>query len=163
MIWTDRLQLASWRGVPFGVEVAGGRFGRRQAVHVYPFRDTIWVEDLGRAGRRITLVGFLLENSQVYGGGDVLQQQERMIAAAETEGPGTLIHPTLGALTVSLAEPLEITTGRDSGLAFDLRFVFIEAGKRIFPAAAIATQDQTNNMAAAADSAVVGDFEAALA
>lgn len=161
MSWANRLQRASWRGVPFGVVVVGGRFGRRQAVHTYPWRDTIWVEDLGRAGRRITLVGFLVENSLVYGGGDVLQQQERMIAAAESAGPGTLIHPTLGELTVSLAEPLEITTSRDQGLSFELRFVFLEAGKRVFPSAAASTQDQTNNAAATVDTAVVGDFEAA--
>lgn len=161
MSWTNRLQRASWRGVPFGVITVGGRFGRRQAVHTYPFRDTIWVEDLGRAGRRIMLIGFLVENSLVYGGGDVLQQQERMIAAAEAEGPGTLVHPTLGALTVSLAEPIEITTGRESGLAFELRFVFIEAGKRVFPAAAASTQDQTNTAATTVDAAVLGDFETA--
>lgn len=161
MSWASRLQQASWRGVPFGVIVAAGRFGRRQAVHTYPFRDTVWVEDLGRAGRRIGLVGFLIENSLVYGGGDVLQQQERMIAAAEAAGPGTLVHPTLGALTVSLAEPLEITAHRDDGLMFELRFSFIEAGQRVFPSAAAATQDQTHNAAAAADTAVVGDFEAA--
>jgi prophage DNA circulation protein len=78
--WTDRLLPASFRGVPFAVRSASGRFGRRQAVHEYPFRDTVWVEDLGRNARRLTIDGFLIENSLVYGGGDVILQKDRMIA-----------------------------------------------------------------------------------
>ena len=29
------------------------------AVHEYPYRDTVWVEDLGRSARKFTLRGFL--------------------------------------------------------------------------------------------------------
>jgi prophage DNA circulation protein len=81
--FVDALRPASFRGVPFATLASRKVFGRRTAVHEYPFRDTIWVEDLGRKGREISLSGFLVANSLVYGGGDVLAQQDQLIAAAE--------------------------------------------------------------------------------
>ncbi|MBE8595340.1 DNA circularization N-terminal domain-containing protein [Xenorhabdus sp. BG5] len=55
--WAEHLRPASFRGVPFAVISGESVFGRRQAVHEYPYRDTAWIEDLGRATRRITLRG----------------------------------------------------------------------------------------------------------
>jgi prophage DNA circulation protein len=40
-----QLQPASYRGIPFGVFGGQARFGRRNALHEYPFRDVPWVED----------------------------------------------------------------------------------------------------------------------
>ncbi len=39
MSWSDQLLPASFRGVPFGVLGSRSRFGRRLAVHEYPYRD----------------------------------------------------------------------------------------------------------------------------
>jgi prophage DNA circulation protein len=39
MSFFDQLQHASFGGVPFGVLGAEATFGRRQAVHQYPFKD----------------------------------------------------------------------------------------------------------------------------
>ncbi len=47
--WEEHLHQASFRGVPFAVLEADGLFGRRQAVHEYPYRETAWVEDMGRS------------------------------------------------------------------------------------------------------------------
>ena len=46
--WADRLHAASFRGVPFAVISGESQSGRRQAVHEYPMRDQVWVEDLGQ-------------------------------------------------------------------------------------------------------------------
>ncbi|ATW22312.1 hypothetical protein BJP44_04115 [Candidatus Williamhamiltonella defendens] len=50
----------------------------------------------------MTVKGFLVEDSVIYGGGAVIDQRSNLIAACETAGAGTLIHPTYGELTVSI-------------------------------------------------------------
>jgi prophage DNA circulation protein len=148
--WKDSLRPASFRGVSFGVLGATGKFGRRNAVHEYPFRDKTWVEDLGKSARRINISGFLV-------GEDCIAQRERMIAAAEGAGDGELIHPTLGRLKVST---IEFTTEEkwDRGRVFEVTFAFIEAGDRIFPSVVPSTGDAVTAAAAAADKAASGDF-----
>ncbi|WP_264802546.1 DNA circularization N-terminal domain-containing protein, partial [Acetobacter fabarum] len=41
----------SFRAVPFAMLGSGGETGRKQAVHQYPYRDGVYVEDLGKRGR----------------------------------------------------------------------------------------------------------------
>lgn len=81
----------SFRGVPFVVVGNGGQAGRKQAVHDYPYRDTPWVEDLGRRGRLYRITGFLC-------GPTCYAQRDLLTSAAETSGPGLLIHPTIGII-----------------------------------------------------------------
>ena len=57
--------------MPFAVESATTAGGRQSVVHAYPFRDTVWVEDMGKLARRFQIYGFLVENSVIYGGGGV--------------------------------------------------------------------------------------------
>lgn len=45
--WQEHIHPASFRGVPFAIIDADGNFGRRQAVHEYPYRDTVWTEIWG--------------------------------------------------------------------------------------------------------------------
>lgn len=99
------LQTASWRGIPFAVTGSTLKLGRRVALHEYPYRDQVWVEDLGRAGRRISLSGFLVQDA-AYGGGDVIAQRTAMIAAGESgdSETGELVHPSLGRITAALLE-----------------------------------------------------------
>lgn len=134
MSYFDELRQASFRGVPFGVLGGESRFGRRIATHEYPNRDKPYIEDLGRSTRRISLVGFLVENSVVYGGGSVIAQREAMVAAAEQAGPGVLVHPTLGELRVAIPDGgLGVIERWDAGRYFELSFSFIESGDRLFP------------------------------
>jgi prophage DNA circulation protein len=149
--WIDQLSPASYRGVPFGVLGGEAHFGRRNAVHEYPFRDTVWVEDLGRSARRISLSGFLVGN-------DCIAQRERMIAACEERGNGQLVHPTLGLMTVNLLGALNVTERWDRGRMFELSFVFIESGERIFPSIEPSGGAVTDAAADAADIAIAGDF-----
>ncbi|WP_233854180.1 DNA circularization protein [Paraburkholderia sp. HD33-4] len=152
------LQTASWRGIPFATRGGTLRVGRRVVMHEYPYRDDVWVEDLGRAGRRISVTGFLLQDA-AYGGGDVIAQRAAMIAACETPdtGDGELVHPSLGRVTASLLEfECEETTER--GRSFELRFTFVEGGAQQFPSLLIATQAATGLSAVAAFAATAQDF-----
>lgn len=159
MSWFDQLQQASFRGVPFGVLSAQGKFGRRVAVHEYPNRDKPYVEDLGRSTRRITLTGFLVENSLIYGGGDVFAQRDAMVAAAETAGKGTLIHPTLGELQVSIPDGgLTVSEKWDQGRYFEIGLTFIESGERVFPAASETTSNALGSLADGLDLSAAQDF-----
>jgi prophage DNA circulation protein len=150
MGWRDELRRASWRGIEFDVLVTESRFGRRTALHEYPFRDAVWVEDLGRGARRMHLVGYLV-------GDDVAQQQDEMIEAAEQEGPGELVHPTLGLRQVSLVE-FGTSARHELGRVIELSFVFVEGEQRLYPASAIATGDAVAQAASALEAASEGSF-----
>jgi prophage DNA circulation protein len=153
------LQPASLRGVPFAVLGSDSRFGRRVDPHEYPFRDKPWIEDLGRGTRKITLSGFLISDSGIYGGGDVLTQRDALVAAAETKGAGTLVHPTLGNLTVSIPDDgLTVTERWDRGRYFEITIECYESGDRVFPAASNNTAAGTNAAADQSDLATALDF-----
>lgn len=158
--WRDQLRPASFGGVPFGVLGGQIRVGRRNAVHEYPFKDQVWVEDLGRAARRITLTGFLVENGiygGIYGGGNVIAQRERLIAVCESAGKSTLVHPTLGMLNVSLLDSM-MEERWDRGRVFEISFAFIEAGERVFPELTVDTGAEVSIAASLADAAGISDF-----
>ena len=154
--WRAQLRPASLGGVPFAVWGGQIRVGRRNAVHEYPFKDEVWVEDLGRAARRITLTGFLVENA-AYGGGSVIQQRDRLIAVCESRDQKTLVHPTLGSLNVSLLDSA-MEERWDQGRMFEVSFSFIEAGQRVFPRADVSTGSVVDSAADAAESALSADF-----
>lgn len=155
------LQPASFRGVPFGVMKDEGRFGRSIALHEYPFKDKQWPEDIGRATRKFTIQGFLITDSLVYGGGDVNDQRMAMIGAVETLGPGTLIHPTLGRLQVSIPEDGLILSGElNAGTYAEFTLFCFEAGERTFPTASASQSDDAGSAADNIDSATSSDFMA---
>lgn len=123
---------ASFRGVPFAAVATGLAGGRRLAVHVYPGRDDPWAEDMGKAPRQFRLRGFVLEGDLTFLGGPVILQRTLLLAALEKSGSGTLTHPTLGVLNVSvrgftLSE--ELDAARRSAVEID----FVESGKQSFP------------------------------
>lgn len=153
------LQPSSFRGVPFGVTLGESRFGRSLALHEYPFRDTQWAEDLGRGTRQFTIQGFLISDSLIYGGGDITDQRTALIGAAETKGKGTLIHPTLGRLQVSIPEGGLIITDRlDAGNFLEFSLACYETGERTFPASASDASDDSEGAADSLDSASGADF-----
>ncbi|MEH4236376.1 DNA circularization N-terminal domain-containing protein, partial [Escherichia coli] len=131
--WQSHIHQASFCGVPFGVIAGEGVYGRRVAVHEYPYRDTVWVEDLGRSARKFTLRGFLIQDSLVYSAGDVFSQRDALVAACETSGGGLLVHPTLGEMTVYVPDGgLRIEEGVESGRVFSFTLTVIESGEKAF-------------------------------
>lgn len=157
MAFFDRLQRASWRGVPFAVENEVERIGRRMVEHVYPYRDTVWEEDLGELPPQFTIVGFIVENSLIYGGGEVIDQRNAIRTAAQAKGQGILVHPIYGRLTVNCLN-LVIKAAQEEGCIFRLEFNFVQGGASIFPELLGALGDLVGGLAGLADAAGLSAF-----
>lgn len=137
MAWNDRLQKASFRGVAFHVEADDGSFGRRVQVHEYPQRDKPFVEDLGRKAREFTITAFLV-------GPDYMEARDKLLDAVEKPGPGTLVHPWYGQLTVSLKDDgCRVSHSRDDGGLCRIQLTFIESGELTFPSASASSGSRT--------------------
>jgi prophage DNA circulation protein len=160
--WAASIRQASFRGVPFGVWGGDLSFGRVTATHRYPQRNGVWVEDLGRDARLYHLQAFLLENSFVYGGGPVAQQRLNFIQAFETAGSGTLIHPTLGRLTVS-GLSAQCEEKWDAGRYFSLSLTFIEQGAQQYPSMQASTGSLITQAIGSLDTASLSSFTANVA
>ena len=148
--YADNLHPASFRGVPFQINGADLGAGRRVQVHEYPQRDMPWVEDLGRASREIALEAFLI-------GADYIDQVNRLLAALETAGRGTLVHPWLGTMQVSLSAPARVRFDSGLGMA-TVSLAFVEAGELSFPTPSSSTQPASRIAADALASAAIQDF-----
>ena len=151
--WLGTLQPASWRGIPFAVRASEYRRGRRQAVHEYPKRDLPWAEDMGRASRIVGFAGFVV-------GDDCFAQAQALLVAAEQEGPGALVHPSLGNLTVSLVEPLTASERMELGRVVELRFEFVETGVPLYPSTSVSTQADVSDKADATNEASADQWNA---
>lgn len=121
----DQLKPASYKGVPFGTFGGSASFGRRNAVHEYPYRDTPWIEDLGRASREFTVSGFVV-------GDDAIARRDRLIAKLEEIGDGDLVHPTHGKRKVAVID-FNVQERWDRGRVFEFTLRVIEQGSRQFP------------------------------
>ncbi len=80
MTWKDRLQDASFRGVPFKVEEESAGTGRRVETHEYPNRDKPYTEDLGKITFRPSITAYVV-------GDDCFDQRDRLIDALNKPGP----------------------------------------------------------------------------
>ena len=153
MAWREQLRTASFRGVPFHYRDAGGDFGRRLARHDYPGRDLSYHEDLGRKTREFTIRAFVL-------GPDYAAARDALIEAVETPGPGTLVHPYLGSLTVAVtAARLRESTAEGGAAEFDLSFE--ETGENRYPERGTDTAAAVDAASDEALIAVSTDFESA--
>ena len=153
--WWQQLQPGSWRGLPFVMDTTPTKAGRRVAVHEYPYRDTVWPEDLGKLPRRYQVAAFLV-------GDDCYQQKAAMIVACEQAGAGTLVHPILGSLQVVLID-FTTTDRRDRGRYVEVEFDFIDAGTTLLPATTAATGQGVANAADAVNTASASDLATSLA
>jgi prophage DNA circulation protein len=137
------LQTAFFRGVPFKVQAARVKKGRRWAVHEYPYLDGGRPEDMGRALRTYAFSGYLI--------GDLAPVMQLLLdTAIEAKDPGLLIHPTLCVLRVGLLSA-GTAVHWDKLRVIEVLFEFIAAGDAIFPLTVIAT---VVSVLAAADSAL---------
>lgn len=151
MTWREELRPASFRAVPFHVEGDGGTFGRRTQTHEYPQRDKPYTEDLGRATRTFEITAFLI-------GDDYLRQRDALLEAIETEGPGTLVHPWYGQLTVSIQEPARVSHSMRNGGMCEVSLSFVEAGELQFPTASTSLGAQSLIAIDAVEAASGDDF-----
>ena len=95
MAWNLTLQDASFRGVSFEVQSVEDRGEKALCVHEYPYRSGAEVEDLGRKPRVIPVTA-------IFWGVAYESRIKALVAAFEEAGPGELIHPVFGSLTVAV-------------------------------------------------------------
>lgn len=154
MGWRDNYRAASFRGVPFFVESADSTHGRRQAVHEHAQRDVPYTEDLGRKAREFSVSGYLI-------GLDYQTQRDELIKACETAGPGVLVHPYRGEMTVT-CRGLGLSESTNDGGMCIIKLTFLEAGEASYPSAKTDTVNaitaKGNAVTAAAEKGFVSDF-----
>lgn len=150
MSWKENLQPASFRGVALQVESDDTAFGRRVQVHEYPQRDKPYAEDNGRKAREPSLTAFLI-------GADYMAARDKLLEAVEQSGPGELVHPWYGRMTVTVTE-CRVTHSREDGGMVRVQLAFVESGELAFPAAGNAPGAQTLLAADVLQDAAITDF-----
>ena len=117
---------ASWKGVPFHCDSTSDEFGRRGDLYEYPLSNTPGYKDLGRKARHFKVEGYLI-------GSDQVALTQAMVAAAESDEPGMLVHPMHGAQLVAC---VTLTTAADyhkDKKRTKLSFEFVEANAPAAP------------------------------
>lgn len=143
MAWRDRLQKAKFRDAEFEVAEAEKGLGRRIALHEYPLKDKPMTEDLGRRARTFTVEAFVI-------GPDYMDRRDALEKACEQAGPGTLVHPYRGTLSVVLEDARIRESNQYGGMAV-FSLAFLESGENINPGA---STDHLANVDSVASSAV---------
>ena len=124
----SNLRPASFRSVAFEVESHTESGGRRLVQHEYPLRDTPYAEDLGRKAGSWQVEAFLVRSRLT----DYAASRDELRKALTAQGPGTLIHPYLGELTVCVdGYTLKESTREGGYCTFSISFV--EAGAAYKP------------------------------
>ena len=148
----ENLRPASFRGVAFEVESHSESGGRRVELHEYPLRDTPYAEDLGKKAGQWQIEAFLVNGKSGYA-----ERRDKLREALNASGPGTLIHPYLGELSVSVdGYSLKETTREGGYCTFSISFV--EAGQPVEPDVEKDTAANVLDKAEAAKEAVTAGF-----
>ena len=152
----SNLRPASFRSVAFEVESHTESGGRRLVQHEYPLRDTPYAEDLGRKAGSWQVEAFLVRSRLT----DYAASRDELRKALTAQGPGTLIHPYLGELTVCVdGYTLKESTREGGYCTFSISFV--EAGAVEEPHVTRDTATATRSSAASALDKVQAAFSAA--
>jgi prophage DNA circulation protein len=91
--WLKTLWAASYKGVPFFVEMDDENGSRRIVEHEFPMRDLPYNEDLGEGVRHYEITAYVASDSSDVDAASV-------IAICATRGPGALVLPSQGPVTV---------------------------------------------------------------
>ena len=150
--WAQARRPATFGGVPIVIEETSFKRGRQIALHVYPFRDDPWPEDLGRSPRITSLRGFVIGNNP-----DSLRDQ--MITVAEKPGPIALVISSLGTVQVSVLE-FAISDTKARGRTYQFEITVVPTTGRIYPVVAVSTQSQTTGFFGSLGASVSSTFAA---
>lgn len=97
----DGLLPGMFRGIPISIVDASSDHGRRVLEYLFPGVDPAAYDDFGVGPSGISIEALYI--------GDDYKVQARLLAQAfETPGPGLLIHPWLGPISVIMEEPAQI-------------------------------------------------------
>lgn len=115
--WLKAFRPASFRGVPFRVDIESVFGARRLSVSPIAYAETSVIEDMGRDPQRFSL--------DAYVAGDTADHAALALAAAlERKGPGTLVLPMRGALPARVEGwSLERMKDRAGTVRFSIDFV----------------------------------------
>lgn len=154
MSWSEDLRPASFRGVGFYVDGVEVETGRRIQLHDYPLRDTHATEDLGGKARRYQFRAYVL-------GAGYIDAMRALRDACEIEGPGELVHPSLGAVQVR-CEGLNIAESAKEGGVARLELRFVEAGLALSPVASADRKSSVLRSVVRFRGQVLAEFSAAI-
>lgn len=152
--WRTRMVTPSFRGAAFRLEVAGLGTGRRNTEKEYPKRDTPFGEDMGRRARSWPITGYVV-------GPTYFEARDALIAACEAEGPGTLVHPTLGEVQ-AICDRCNMTETKERGGIATFEMLFLEAGQDPDETSTEDTQSTVKSAADTSDAAAANSLNQSL-
>ncbi len=133
---TINLSAASYRGIEFKVNTESQTTGgRRVIIHEYLNSDRVFIEDIGLIPPQFSVNAFVH-------GPDWINKKNELTIALEFEGPGTLILPVFGAITV-YALPYSIDTSQTSVGIVSFRLNFAVTSLIAGPTAGPSTIEDT--------------------
>jgi len=130
---------ASFGGVGFFTSNVEARVGRRIARHEYPWRDTVFAEDMGRAFNEYRIAAFLV-------GDNVGQFYQALQSVCSADGPQMLVTPSYGSIMAECVQ-MEAVQTIENGRVLTFNLLFIEAGS-VLTVTQVAA-DTANNLAKA--------------
>lgn len=139
-------QKGSFRGVPFVTQDHEATGGRRLVPHEFPQGEKPVLEDLGKRAGLFSVECYVI-------GEDHIDQANRLNAALDKPGAGTLIHPWLGSMQVGVeryGRRDSVSEGRITSFSIE----FVESGLPAVPPPA-------NDTAAQAEAVAGAEVEAA--
>lgn len=145
-----RYRKASFRGVEFNITERSWSSGRRNHLHEYPDKDTPYAEDLGKKAGNYPVTAFVI-------GDDYQSKRDALRKACTEKGPGELIHPDYGSLTV-LCDSITVRESHSAQRMATFELVFIEAGAQAIPETSIDLSDSVLSSASDMMAAAKNDF-----
>ena len=130
----NNLREASFRGARFEVDDVEASGGRRVVLHEYPLRDTPYSEDSGRRAREFSVRGYIIQG-RTY---DYASARADVLKALEAYGPGELVHPWHGEVSV-VVDDYRLRESMERGGLLELDIRFREAGQLANPTASADT------------------------
>ena len=151
MAWKDNYRKGSFRGVMFDVETIESSYGRRQVTHEYPALEKPYTEDIGKAYNEFTVDAHLV-------GDEYQTARDALVKACRDEaGPGILVHPYLGEMSVVCRHIRIVETSAEGGLCV-VSMLFIEAGEILYPSTITDSTSVVDSSATATEAASESAF-----
>lgn len=152
MGWKEKFRQGSFRGVPFLIDAADSAFGRRVVTHEFPQVDAPFVEDLGRKSRTFVVECYVL-------GDDYFTDRDLLLDALEKKGPGPLVHPLYGRITVHV-DGVKVRDSSTETRIARFQISFVESGETVLPQVSDDTVAVVKSSALATKSKLKAAFEA---
>lgn len=135
---------ASFRGVPFLlVSHKQTGLGRKTVSHEYPFKNTRFIQDLGKNPRVFSMTAIITNDDGLY-----FINRAALEEALALPGSGFLIHPFSGVFLVKLLETPTIEESDQNLNIVTFKMLFGETVEDQFPSASGDLPAKINSLAA---------------